>query len=202
MARFISISGPSTTGKTSLINNLSTHQEISHAIFSPDMHDVVWGDLVERRLFYEFSDISTDPEYLCTYLIRLADYYNQYMDAYEDTDSLVILDGCWLDLAIYSTLNMWYNRNIRPVQEEILSKISKYDSRVSKIYLTRADDDKYPVDRLRLRGKMSTFRANRGLEIGYYKIADHLDNSITLPSTDMDENSLFILNDLKNLGYL
>lgn len=202
MATFVSISGPSTTGKTSLVNTLSTHLELSHAVFSPDMHDVVWGNLVDRGLFSEFSDISTDPEYLCTYLIKLVDYYNEYLDSYKDSDALVILDGCWLDLTIYSVLNMWYNRNIRPVQEELLSRVSKFEERISRIYITQADDLQYPVDKLRLRGKMSTFRANRGLEIKFYKVAEHLKNSVKLPSTDVSDSALFILNDLKNLGHL
>lgn len=202
MAKFISISGPSTTGKTSLIDSLSTHKEMYDVILSPDMHDVVWNEMVQIGHFSEFSEILSDSDYLCTYMIRLIDHYNEYMDRYEDEDAIVLLDGCWLDFTIYAVLNMWYTRIIKSVQEEILEKIAKYDDRISRIYLTTADDEKYPVDKFRLRGKITTFRANRPLEIQYYKIARHLKNAMMLPSTDISESSLFIIEDMKNLGYI
>lgn len=202
MARFISISGPSTSGKTSLINALSTYRELDKVVFSPDMHDVVWNGLVESGHFTEFTEISTDTEYLCTYIIRLIDHYNEYLESYRDKDVLVVLDGCWLDLSIYSLLNMWYSRVIKPVQEEILSRTAKYDDMISKIYITRADDVAYPPAKGRIRGKLSTFRANRPLELQYYNLADHIDNAVTLPSADISDSALFIIDDLKNLGYL
>ena len=202
MAKFISISGPSTTGKTSLVESLMTYPELKHITFSPDMHDVVWSDLVDRRLFTDFTEISTDSEYLCTYIMRVIDYYNDYIESYKDTDSVVLLDGCWLDLSIYSLLYMWYTRIIKSVQEEILRKITIYDENISRIYITKADDENYPVAKFRVRGKMSTFRENRPLEIRYYELAKHLKNSIALPSSDIAESSLFVIDDLRNLGYL
>jgi len=202
VAKFISISGPSTTGKTSLIDSLSTYSNLKNVVFSPDIHDVVWKELVDLGYFTEFKEISTDSEYLCTYIIRLIEYYNKYIDSFKDKDVLVILDGCWLDISIYSILNMWYNRIIKSVQDSILESISKYDERISKIYITKADDVNYPISKYRLRGKITTFRENRPLELKYYELARHFKNAVSLPSSDISDSSLFILRDLKELGHL
>lgn len=202
MATFISISGPSTTGKTSLIESLSTYKELQHIVFSPDMHEVVWSDLVDKGFFQEFTEISKDSDYLCTYIIRLIDHYNNYLEQFKDTDDIVILDGCWLDLSIYAHLNMWYTRIIKSVQEEILRKATVYDKNIVRIYITKADDKKYPVDKNRLRGKISTFRENRALEIRHYEIAKHFKTALEIPTSDITDASLFIIEDLKNLGYV
>lgn len=203
MTKFIAISGASTSGKTTLINSLSTYPELSNAIFSSSIHDIVWSELVDQGFFSEFKDVSTDPEYLCLYLIRMADYYNTYLEDYRDSDRLVILDECWIDLSIYTILNMWYNRSLKPLQEEILQKIHRYDERISRIYVTLPDDTHHPIDKFRLRGSINTFRANRQLELQYYDIAKrHFNNFIPIPSSDVSEASLFIINDLKNLGYV
>lgn len=205
MANFISISGPCTTGKTTLINSLSTYKEMNmknHVIFAPDAHDVVWRNLVDSGLFTEYTEICSDTEYLCTYLIKVIDYYNNYIESMKDVDALIVLDQCWIDFSIYSILNMWYTRLVKSVQEEILYKSSKYDDAISRIYITKACDKNYPVDKMRLRGKFNTFRMNRPLELRYYDIAKHLKNAVALPSSDVSESSLFIINDLKNLGYI
>lgn len=202
MAKFVSISGASTTGKTALMNSLSTYRELGKVVFSPDMHDVVWSSLVKARLFTDFTEISTDSEYLCTYIIRLIDHYNNYLDSLRDSDALVILEGCWVDLSIYAMLNMWYSRIVKSVQEEILYKASKYSDEVSRIYITKADDANYPVAKFRVRGKMSTFRDNRPLEIRYYDLATHLKDAVAIPSSDVTEASMFVIDDLMKLGYL
>lgn len=202
MANFIAISGPSTTGKTSLVNALSAHKELSDIVFSPDIQDVVWQELVDAGHFSEFTEICKDSDYLSIYILRMIDYYNNYIDSIKNSDFTVILDECWLDLAIYSILNMWYTRGIKSLQEEILHKISLYDEMISRIYITKADDEKYPVDKNRLRGRMYTFRMNRPLEIRYYELAKHFKNAVPLPSSDISDSSLFIIDDLSKLGYL
>lgn len=202
MAKFISISGPATTGKTSIINSLSTYTELSNAVFSPDVHELVWNELVDKGLFSEFTEISTDYDYLCTFITCMIDKYTEYLESFKDSDKLVILDGCWLDLSIYSVLNMWYTRVVKSVQESILSRVAYYDPNILRIYITTAEDDKYPVRKDRIRGRISAFRMNRPLESRYYNIAKNLKNAVALPSSDTTESSLFIIEDLKNLGYL
>ena len=202
MAKFISISGPSTTGKSSIINALSTYPEFSDTIFVPAMNDKVWSDLVAQNIFSEFTEVDTDSEYLCAYIFKMIEYYNNCIDTYKDTDKLVIFDGCWLDLSIYSILNLWYMRAIKPLQEEILSETTKYDEKISRIYVTKAEDEKFPVAKYYIRGKISSFRKNRPLEMRFYDVAKHLKNSTPLPSSSTTEASMFILDDLKKLGYI
>lgn len=202
MATFIAISGPSATGKTSLIEELRKDPRFSHVVISPDMHEKVWGDLVSQGFFSEFTEITQDSDYFCLYIIRLIDYYKNFIEQYEDTDEVVLLDGCWIDLSVYAVLNMWYTRVIKSLQEDILSRISSYDSRISKIYVTRPDDVNFPVDKYKVRGKISNFRSNRSLELQYYSVIAHLDNATALPSSDIRESASFIIKDLSELGYL
>lgn len=155
MATFISISGPSSTGKTTLVDSLSTYRELSNAIFSPDLYSAVWTDLVDQGFFSEWKEINTDSEYLCLYVIRLIDYYENYIKSYENTDKLVILDGCWLDLAIYAIINIWYTRVIKEVQEEILHKLNKFDEHLSRIYFTSFDESKQVKQKYRMQYRMA-----------------------------------------------
>ncbi len=202
MAKFIAISGPSSTGKTTLVNSLSTHRELSNAVFSPDLYDTVWTNLVDQGLFSEWKEINTDSEYLCLYVIRLIDYYENYIKSYEDTDKLVILDGCWLDLAIYAIINIWYTRIIKEVQEEILHRLNRFDKHLSRIYFTSFDESKQLKQRYRMQYRMANMKLNRPLEIQFYELYKNFRNAVTLPSSDISESSLFIIDDLSKLGYL
>ena len=202
MATFISISGPSSTGKTTLVDSLSTHRELSNAVFSPDLYSAVWTNLVDQGFFSEWKEINTDSEYLCLYVIRLIDYYENYIKSYENTDKLVILDGCWLDLAIYAIINLWYTRVIKEVQEEILHKLNKFDDHLSRIYFTSFDESKQIKQKYRMQYRMANMKLNRPLEIQFYELYKNFKNAVNLPSSDISESSLFIINDLSKLGYL
>lgn len=202
MATFISISGPSSTGKTTLVDSLSTHRELSNAVFSPDLYSAVWTNLVDQGFFSEWKEINTDSEYLCLYIIRLIDYYENYIKSYENTDKLVILDGCWLDLAIYAIINLWYTRVIKEVQEEILHKLNKFDEHLSRIYFTSFDESKQIKQKYRMQYRMANMKLNRPLEIQFYELYKNFKNAVNLPSSDISESSLFIINDLSKLGYL
>ena len=202
MATFISISGPSSTGKTTLVDSLSTHRELSNAVFSPDLYSAVWTNLVDQGFFSEWKEINTDSEYLCLYVIRLIDYYENYIKSYENTDKLVILDGCWLDLAIYAIINLWYTRVIKEVQEEILHKLNKFDEHLSRIYFTSFDESKQIKQKYRMQYRMANMKLNRPLEIQFYELYKNFKNAVNLPSSDISESSLFIINDLSKLGYL
>lgn len=202
MAKFIAISGPSSTGKTTLVNSLSTYKELSKAVFSPDMYETVWSSLVEQGFFSEWKEINTDDEYLCLYVLRLIDYYENFIRSYENTDKLVILDGCWVDIAIYSVLNLWYTRVIKEVQEEILHRINTFDKHLSRIYFTNFDGSKQMKQKHRMQYRMANMKTNRPLEIQYYDLYKNFKNAVNLPSTDVSDASLFIINDLSKLGYL
>lgn len=202
MATFIAISGPSSTGKTSLIDTLSTYSEFSDTVFCPDIYTAVWSQLVEQGHFEDYSEINTDSSYLCVYLMRLIEYYNNLLDAYEDTDKLVILDCCWVDLAIYAILNLWYNRVIKEVQEEIISKLMVFEERISRIYFTRFDRSKQIEKKYHTPYRIANVKLSRPLEIQYYRLFENLKNAAILPSSNAAESCLSIIRDLKELGYL
>lgn len=202
MSKFVAISGPSLTGKSALSDELSTYKELSQAIFVPDIHESVWNQLVAEGAFSSYSEINKDSEYLCLYIMRLIEYYNSIVSKYEGTDHLVILDGCWLDLLVYSMINLWYNRAIKSVQESILLQISKFDDRIDRIYLTSHDDNLLPNVKNRADYKMSNLKLNRALELRYYEIFRNLNPVKVLPSSEPVSNALYIIQDMEKLGYL
>lgn len=202
LARFISISGPAASGKTTLVQSLRRFPELRNAIITDDMHEAVWTSLVDRGIFYDFTEIDTDSDYLCCYIMQVIDYYKELLAKYENENNLVILDGCWLDLSIYAAINMWYVRAIKEVQETILDTIFHYDDRISRIYVTRADDITYPFKSHDIRSSITNLKKNRRLELNYYEVAANLKNAVLLPSNDTSKSSASILNDLKILGYV
>lgn len=202
MAVFVAISGPAVTGKTSLVDSLSTYREMSRVKFSPDFHTIVWNDLIEDDIFTEYTEITKDSGYLCTYIYKVVEYYNKYLEDHEDDEGLIVLDSCWLDFAIYAMLNLWYSNAIRTAQEEVFMNILKYTDKISHIYITKASDAKYPVDKHRIRGRFATFKQNRSLEIKLYELAMLLKNSKSLYYSEVSGDSMMIIEDLKKLGYI
>lgn len=202
MATFIAVSGPSTSGKTSLVESLSTYKEMSRVKFSPDFHTVVWNHLKSENVFSDFTDITDDGYYMCTYLHKLADTYNDFIESYEEYEGVVFLDSCWIDLAIYANLNMWYDRMIKSAQDDVFNKILKHSDKLSRIYFTKVNDYKYPVDKYRIRGRITTFKMNRPLEIKLYDIAHHLRESVVLTQSDTSGDSIAVIEDLKKMNYI
>ena len=132
----------------------------------------------------------------------MIDYYEELLDSYKNSKNLIVLDGCWLDIFIYSVINMWYSRDIKELQESIMSKLLDFCDSISKIYITNYDDSKQEKLTNSLGLKMSNMKLNRPLEIQYYRFASNFKNAVSLPSSDISECSMFILEDLKNSGYL
>lgn len=202
MAKFVAISGPSATGKTALIDSLSTYPELFGSIFSPDMYEAIWSDLVEKGYFGEFSEINKDSEYLCIYLLKIIDYYEKFIEKYKNINRVVFIDGCWLDFLIYANLQMWYTHMVKDVQLDILNRISALSNTIDMIYFTKFDENKQDKRPYHTHFKLSNIKFNRPLEMSYYSIAENLKNAKVLPSSDVSESSIFIIEDLKNLGYL
>lgn len=208
MVKFIAISGPAQSGKTSLIDNLSTCKEISKEGFSPDLFNTVWSNLVEQGVFRSYDEIVRDSDFICVYLMKVIEHYENYISMYEkiyqgkDKNKIVFLDCCWIDLLVYSVINMWYSRAIADLQAEMIDRIMKLCNTVDRIYLTKYDENKHVTQEYRSDYKIYSVKSNRGLEFSYYNLFQNFKNVVQLDTSDISEASLFIIDDLKKLGYL
>lgn len=208
MVKFVAISGPAQSGKTSLVDTLSTHRELSKANFSPDLFNTVWSNLVEQGVFKSYDEIIRDSDFICVYLMKVIEYYEDYISMYEkvyqDTDKtkVVFLDCCWLDLLVYSVVNMWHSRAIADLQAEMIDRVMKLYHTVDRIYLTKYDENRHITQKYRSDYKIYSVKSNRGLEFSYYNLFQNLKSVVQLDTSDPSEASLFIIDDLKKLGYL
>lgn len=202
MAKFIAISGPSASGKTSLINELSLRLDMSNVVVLPDVFETVWNDLVAKGYFSEYDEINRDPEFLCVYVQRVIDYYKNSIEMYKSSDKLILMDSSWIDISIYSVINMWYIHILKEVQENLLHQLSVYDRSLDKVYLTVNDDSKQTNLKYRSPFKRYNIKYNRPLEIQYYELSSNLNHTEVLPSSDVTECATFIIEDLRKLGYL
>lgn len=204
MSKFIAISGPAVTGKTSLVDELrNSLKEYKNIVYGPDIKETVWRELVDSGYFKEFSEIDTDREYMCIYLIRLIKFYEEELiGKYAYEDKLVILDGSWVDLLTYATLQMYYNSFIIEVQTKIFSDILALSNTIDQIYLTVADEEKYPVNYKGMRCNIVNFKKNRPLELKYYEMARQYKRVTQLPTLEIKDSRDYIITDLKKLGYL
>lgn len=202
MAKFIAISGPSASGKTSLINELSLRLDMSNVVVLPDVFETVWNDLVAKGYFSEYDEINRDPEFLCVYVQRVIDYYKNSIERYKSSDKLILMDSSWIDISIYSMINMWYIHILKEVQENLLRQLSVYDSSLDKVYLTVNDDSKQTNLKYRSPFKRYNIKYNRPLEIQYYELSSNFNHTEVLPSSDTTECATFIIEDLRKLGYL
>jgi len=202
MAKFVAISGPAQTGKTSLVDYLSIYPETSGVVFSPDLYNTVWSNLVDQGIFSSYDEIVRDSDFICVYLIKVLEYYEEYLEKYKDTDHLVFLDCCWVDLLTYSMVSMWCSRAILDLQAEMIERIVKFRDSVDRIYITEYDESKVVKQKFRSDHKIYSVKGNRTIELQYYEVFKNLKNAIALDTSDQTEAALFIIRDLQNLGYL
>lgn len=205
MPTFISISGPSHTGKTTLMSFLSERlRGYDNILFEHDMHEVVWNSLCSRGIFKEFHEITEDRDYLYLYISNLIDHYRFLShEKYKGEDNLlVILDGCHLDLLIYSMLNLWYHYPTKELQEVEMHKLLDMRDAVSLIFMTRADDSAYPISQRSTRERVTTFKRNRALELTYYDIFRESNRVVDIPTYSLGEAEEFIVSELEKKGLL
>lgn len=208
MVKFVAISGPANSGKTSLIDSLSSYSEFSKASFSPDLFNTVWSDLVSQGIFGSYDEIARDSDFLCVYLIKVIEYYEDYINMYKtmyensDKEKLVFLDCCWVDLLSYAVVNMWCSRVIADLQAEVIGRVMKLCDSVDRIYMTSYDESKHNKQKFRSDYKIHSVKGNRGMELGYYEVFKKFVNVVPLETSDITEASLYIIDDLKKLGYV
>lgn len=197
----IGISGPSFTGKTTLSNLLLQSLPIDSVII-PDFHEKVYGDLVSEGIFTEFREIQKDRDYLLIYTNRVIDFYIDMLDAYKNYPGLVVFDGTYIDLLIYSMLSLWYHYNTNELVESMLDRLLGRKFDIPLTYMTLADDANYPLRNWTNRRFNTSFRRCRKTELHYYDIFRDLNSVVTLPSSSVASCDYFIIEDLKSRGLL
>lgn len=204
MAKFVSISGPSHSGKSTLVNILrSSLSDNPNVIVSESMQDRVWESIISLSPFKEYKEITSDRDYLMMYVFKLVGYYKDLIHQYEGFDGTVILDECYHDLLIYSMLNFWYHYPAVEHQQALIRDLIGTKDKISMMYLVKADDVAYPPDKRTLRSKMASFKRCRPLELDYYyTVFKDLPNTVMLPSANVLDCEFFILEDMKSKGLL
>lgn len=197
MAVFVSISGPSVSGKSTLHTMVASRlQDCKDTVIVTDLHDDVWKSLCDRGIFQEFTEITVDRDYLLMYTSKVVDHYANIINEYKDKDVLVLLDGCHIDILIYSMLNLWYHYPAKEYMEQVVDKILSLKDYVSLVYMTRASSDVNNVPRASIRCRMTSFKRNRRLELSYYDMARCSNKVVSLSTESVLGEDQFIVDDL------
>jgi len=197
----VAVSGPSLSGKSTLFNFLkSTLSEYPNIIYLDDIHDAVW-DTLAGNVFSAFTEITKDRDYMYIYIERLVkEYINRVSQDYGE-ENLVIMDGSYIDVLVYSFLNMWYHYPIVEIQERVVNDLLEVKDAASIIYMTRANEDDSSTSNS-LRVKMSNYKRKRPVELKLYDIFRDSKKVVTLPSSSVLGCDFFIKEDLKSRGLL
>lgn len=207
-ATFIALSGPSYSGKSTIMENIRKLDHASALHKLPDMKDVVWQNLVDTGIFKNFNEITKDSDYLLIYIGRMVNWYVSMYEKYNrlEGNHIVIYDGCHIDLLIYSMLNLWYHYPVKEIQEAEVRRILDTKEFVSLIYMCKADDGEYPVNYHNLRDSRTAFRKNRKLELDYYEMFSESSRVVKLPYTCFPDHgercAEFIIDDMRRRGLI
>lgn len=193
----VGISGPSSTGKSTLVN-LMTSQLPIETIVIRDLHDKVFEEVAIQGSFHNFKEIYKDRDFLLIYYTRLVNYYLEVLNTWDTYDGLVVVDGTHVDLLIYGMLSLWYHKPIRGLLEGVVNSLLQVKNKMSLMYMTLPNDEGYPVDSSNERRYSTGFRRNRELELHYYEIFRDLPHVISLPSSSVLDCDTFIIDDLKS----
>lgn len=145
----ICISGPSSTGKTTLINELKDYKELIELIYGigrVQFSTEYIRDYVEKEYPNKtFDEIISVPENAIQLQFKIADItYNEFIRMLKDRSVLYICDRCPLDNLVYNILNYHCNdRDLMIKYSEEFSRtcsiVRSLSNYVDRIYLTQVD---------------------------------------------------------------
>ena len=191
----ISISGPSSTGKTTLINRIKERGQLGK------YHKIVIINEVIRDIFKnEFlpkvgsmENMMKDKEIVLEWVERVgqatSDHISSEIKKNLDEDTLIILDRCIIDHFIYSIMHtakfdIPLDRFFKAIKTYKLS-----DDKIDYVFLTSIpENDFYDIDGIRPKDWEET----RGLENSLFQLL-FANNSVKLPY-DIDERISIIEN--------
>lgn len=189
----MAISGPHNSGKSTIINLLKT--QYKDAVFIPDCFEEVWNELLDDGMFQEFTELYRDRDLLITYLMRVIDRYNKYIEKYKSYEGLVFVENCFFDYFIYRELQFFYHYPLVQAQEVMTIKLLKSKRYIDKIYMTTANDGEFPVNtrtKLKKRQVSSAFLRNRSLELSLYEFYSESKRVKVLPSSSLEAARVII----------
>lgn len=198
----ISISGPTKSGKSTIINLLKDTLPKS-TVYVEDFYYTVWQDMIEQGDFTEFTEVTKDRGFMFMYVSKLCTKYLDMINKYENYDGLVVVECCYLDYLIYSQLNTWYHYPISGYLEDVINKYLSTVNSIHRIYMTTANDPGYPLSNSTFEYKTSkaVFNRNRSLELRFYEIYRDNKKVLSLPSDTLSCDKI-VLDDLVNLGII
>ena len=200
----IAISGPSSTGKTTLVQSLKNYKGLIESILGrqvyfkgEDIREMLPADAVLDEVLAD-SQVAMELQFKI-----IESNIERYMDLLKNPHIAYICDRCPLDNVVYMILN--YMRTSPELALKYAADFRKYGSiaksltsYVERIYLTKNDNSMLKAEPDGFRASFyDTFRA---LEVelfnGYF---DNLPTVKVLPSESADRLN-FLLNDLKMLN--
>ena len=187
MNKIIAISGPSSTGKTTLFNRLQNKLLGVH--FYPEFIRIY---VKENNIS---SDIFNDPVKLFDFQMHLCLYTEEKLKDIHETDHLCIVDRSPLDciaysLMAYSSLDDRSALNYKDVFHSHIRKMYDLMHLIDTNYMTRINETYFPEnDGFRLKQYIS----KRALEIELFHLLEMHEKVILLPDS-INEREQTIVN--------
>lgn len=184
----ISISGPASTGKTTLINQIKSQGKLAN------YKNIIIVNEIIREMFKEdflpqvgsveqmMEDKDYDLKWVKEVGKRTSAHIKNEINKYNNDDTLIILDRCTLDHFIYSLMHT-IKFSLTPEEfYEFVKEYSKRDENIDYIFLTSIpENDFYEIDGIRPK----TWENTRYLENSLFELI-FKEVSIKLPHNNDD----------------
>lgn len=198
----ICISGPSSTGKTTLFNELQKHHKLIKSIYG---NKVVFLEESIRKIAAEnypdktFDEIISTSESAISFQLEIAEsIYQNYISILSDRDTLYIIDRSPLDNLVYDIMNYQCDdpevmmSNSKKLNEAC-SKMRSLYSYVDRVYLTQVDRSNESIEKDGFRPSKYEYRRQLEIEL-FNSIFDFSPIVVKLPSM-MSERVKTVLED-------
>lgn len=175
MPRFVAISGPSLSGKSTtmkMLKHIVDSENLAGRVkVVEDFQDKVFKNLKDRKIFYSYEEIMESDEYIYMYAVQWAKCLTETLNEYENSEyyDIVFIESCTIDILIYAIINLWFHYPLTDLLTELVNNLLALRDRVDKIYMMTPHDDEFEDTEKNYRCKKSHFNRTRSMEIGLYK---------------------------------
>lgn len=203
----ICISGPSSTGKTTLFNELQSHCELIKSIYNGKVifiEEQIRKIAANKYPDKSFNTIIQNSESAISFQLEIADsIYKNYVKILNDNNTLYIIDRSPLDNLVYNIMNYQCDDPEVMIKNSdklnsACSKMRSLYSYVDRVYLTQVDRcNNSSVERDGFRPEKYEYRRQLEIEL-FNSIFDFSDKVIKLPSM-MSERVKTVLEDFSTI---